>query len=56
MRNSADGTDGHVYVWQTATGQTTEVLMGHNGSVNAVAWNPKRTRRIFASCGDDKTM
>jgi hypothetical protein len=30
--------------------------MGHSGSVNAVAWNPIRSRRIFASCGDDMTM
>lgn len=48
--------DGHVYVWQSNTGQTIEVLGGHSDSVNAVAWNPIASRRIFASCSDDLTM
>jgi WD40 repeat protein len=48
--------DGNVYVWQTSTAQSIAVLQGHDSSVNAVAWNPVLSRRIFASCSDDSTM
>ena len=47
--------DGKVYVWHW-DGELLEVLFGHGeGSVNAVAWNP-RNERMFASCSDDKTV
>lgn len=37
-------------------GALLEVLQGHGeGSVNAVAWNP-RNERMFASCSDDMTV
>lgn len=45
-----------MYVWQSNTGQSIEVLGGHTDTVNAVAWNPIASRRIFASCSDDLTM
>ncbi|WVQ74624.1 hypothetical protein IAR50_004225 [Cryptococcus sp. DSM 104548] len=48
--------DGHVYVWHGSSAQPTEVLAGHTSSVNSVAWNPVASRRIFASCSDDKTV
>jgi WD40 repeat protein len=45
--------DGNVYVWHRDTGTLLEVLSGHGqGSVNSVAWNPRK-ERMFASCGDD---
>jgi len=48
--------DGNVYVWHRDSGALFEVLSGHGeGSVNAVAWNPKN-ERILASCSDDKTV
>jgi WD40 repeat protein len=47
--------DGNVYVWHW-DGLLLLVLQGHGeGSVNAVAWNP-RNERMFASCSDDKTV
>ena len=48
--------DGHVYVWQSNSPDPVEVLSGHTESVNAVAWNPIASRRIFASCSDDGTV
>ncbi|ODN76638.1 hypothetical protein L202_05285 [Cryptococcus amylolentus CBS 6039] len=48
--------DGHVYVWHGSSSQPTEVLAGHTSVVNSVAWNPVASRRIFASCSDDKTV
>ncbi|OCF31690.1 hypothetical protein I316_06697 [Kwoniella heveanensis BCC8398] len=48
--------DGHVYVWQGASQNPLEVLSGHVGVVNSVAWNPVAARRIFASCSDDNTI
>ncbi|ODN97475.1 WD-repeat protein [Cryptococcus wingfieldii CBS 7118] len=48
--------DGHVYVWQGSSSQPTEVLAGHTSVVNSVAWNPVASRKIFASCSDDKTV
>jgi len=45
--------DKNVYVWHRETGSLLCVLAGHgNGSVNAIAWNPKN-KRMFASCSDD---
>ncbi|WVQ79097.1 hypothetical protein IAT38_001191 [Cryptococcus sp. DSM 104549] len=48
--------DGHVYVWHGAAPTPVEVLSGHDNVVNAVAWNPIATRKIFASCSDDSTV
>ncbi|OXG46032.1 WD-repeat protein [Cryptococcus neoformans] len=48
--------DGHVYVWQGKATHPIEVLSGHSDVVNAVAWNPVGSRKIFASCSDDKTV
>ncbi|WWC87896.1 uncharacterized protein L201_002795 [Kwoniella dendrophila CBS 6074] len=48
--------DGHVYVWQGSSPNPIEVLSGHTGVVNSVAWNPVAVRRIFASCSDDMTI
>ncbi|WVF65783.1 hypothetical protein IAT40_000517 [Kwoniella sp. CBS 6097] len=48
--------DGHVYVWQGGSSNPIEVLSGHVGVVNSVAWNPVAARRIFASCSDDNTI
>jgi len=48
--------DGGVYIWDRETGRLLEALGGHGeGSVNAVAWNPKN-EGVFASCGDDGTI
>ncbi|KAF9030807.1 WD40 repeat-like protein [Hymenopellis radicata] len=48
--------DGNVYVWHRETGVLLEVLSGHGeGSVNSVAWNPRK-ERMFASCSDDHTI
>ncbi|KAL1406407.1 hypothetical protein Q8F55_008106 [Vanrija albida] len=48
--------DGHVYVWQSNGAAPLEVLSGHSESVNAVAWNPILSRKLFASCSDDATI
>ncbi|ORY24376.1 WD40-repeat-containing domain protein [Naematelia encephala] len=45
--------DGHIYVYQSNASAPIEVLEGHRSVVNAVAWNPVASRRIFASCSDD---
>ncbi|KAG2041821.1 WD40-repeat-containing domain protein [Suillus americanus] len=48
--------DRNVYVWHRDTGLLLEVLEGHGlGSVNSVAWNPRK-KRMFASCSDDNTI
>lgn len=48
--------DSKIYVWHKETGSLIEVLNGHSeGSVNAVAWNPKHPT-MFASAGDDHTV
>lgn len=48
--------DGNVYVWQSNSTTPLEVLAGHDDTVNAVAWNPILSRKLFASCSDDATM
>jgi WD40 repeat protein len=48
--------DGHVYVWQSNAATPLEVLSGHRDTVNAVAWNPVSSRKLFASCSDDTQM
>ncbi|CAK9781241.1 WD40 repeat-like protein [Cutaneotrichosporon oleaginosum] len=48
--------DGYVYVWQNNNTTPIEVLSGHTASVNAVAWNPILSRKLFASCSDDGTI
>lgn len=48
--------DGHVYVWQSNSPAPIQVLSGHTDTVNAVAWNPVLSRKLFASCSDDTEM
>lgn len=47
--------DCHVYVWHKESGALLEVLEGHQGVINGVAWNPVYPD-IFASCSDDRTI
>ncbi|KAL1916136.1 uncharacterized protein VTP21DRAFT_6140 [Calcarisporiella thermophila] len=47
--------DGAVYLWSRERGALMEVLVGHGGVVNGVAWNP-RDARMFASASDDKSV
>jgi WD repeat-containing protein 26 len=52
----ARSADGNVYMWDRYSGRLLETLSGHGqGSVNAVAWNP-RYERVFASCSDDQEI
>lgn len=46
--------DSQVYVWARHSGALVDVLPGHSGAVNAVAWHP--TRCMFASASDDHTV
>ncbi|KAK4686064.1 WD repeat-containing protein 26, partial [Tremellales sp. Uapishka_1] len=48
--------DGSVYVWHNNSPEPIEILQGHSDVVNAVAWNPVASRKIFASCSDDFTV
>ena len=43
-----------VYVWHRHSGTLLEVLPGHSGAVNAVAWCPSKS--MFASASDDHTV
>ena len=47
--------DSQVYIWNRHTATLLEVLPGHSGAVNAVAWNP-RDPGMFASASDDATV
>lgn len=45
-----------MYVWHRDTGCLLEALSGHGeGSVNAVAWNPRK-HNMLASCSDDHNV
>ena len=44
-----------MYIWHRHNSSLLEVLPGHSGSVNAVAWNP-RDPHMFASASDDHTV
>ncbi|KAG8461351.1 hypothetical protein KFE25_010538 [Diacronema lutheri] len=47
--------DAQVYIWNRADGALLEVLAGHSGAVNAVAWSPTQ-HHVFASASDDHTI
>ena len=44
-----------IFVWHVITGELLASLEGHSGTVNAVAWNPKRTH-LLASASDEGTV
>lgn len=46
--------DSQVYVWHRHSGELLEVLPGHSGAVNAVAWSPNAC--LLASASDDHTV
>jgi WD40 repeat protein len=47
--------DSQVYIWNRADATLLEVLPGHSGCVNAVAWSPVQ-HGVFASASDDHTV
>ncbi|KAI9209708.1 WD40-repeat-containing domain protein [Polychytrium aggregatum] len=46
--------DGAIYIWRRESASLIELLEGHEGCVNHVAWNPGL--RVFASASDDHTI
>jgi WD40 repeat protein len=46
--------DSQVYVWHRHSATPIEMLPGHSGAVNAVAWSPAHA--MFASASDDHTV
>jgi WD repeat-containing protein 26 len=47
--------DSRVYVWRRQTGVQVAVLEHGPGTVNAVAWHPRKWG-VFASAGDDRRV
>ena len=47
--------DSQIYIWHRHNMALLQVLRGHSGTVNAVAWNP-RDPHMLASCSDDHTV
>lgn len=47
--------DGHIFIWHRRSGKLLDVLAGHRGSVNAVAWSSSNAC-LMASASDDGTV